>query len=96
VVFDIGLSFLKSFAWNVDDSGTAFDPVHFCMSLDRSALSLERFIDSFGIRVGYPCYGRGLFDREALIVNKAAQLFSLVVAQQDVSLYHCGKAIEKE
>jgi hypothetical protein len=96
VVFDIGLSFSKSLAWNVDDSGTAFDPVNFCMPLDRAALSLERFIDSLSVRVGYPCYGRGLLDREALIVNKAAQLFSLVVAQQDVSLYHCGKAIEKE
>jgi hypothetical protein len=96
VVFDIGLSFSKSFAWNVNDSGTAFDPVNFCMPLYRAALSLESFIDSFGIRVGYPGYGRGFLNREALIVNKAAQLFSLVVAQQDISLYHCGKAIEKK
>ena len=96
MVFDIGLSFSKTLAWNVDDSGTAFDPVQFCMSLDRAALSLESFIDSLSVRVGYPCPDRGLIDCETLIVNKAAQLFSLVVAQQDVSLYHCGKAIEKE
>ena len=87
---------MKSLAWNVDDSGTAFDPVNFCMPLDRAALSLESFIDSFGIRVGDSCPGRGLLYRETLIVNKAAQLFSLVVAQQDISLYHCRKAIEKE
>ena len=59
------------------------------MPLIRAALPLEGFIDSLSVRVGHPGPRRGLLDREALIVDQAAQLLSLLVAEQFVLfLYH--------
>lgn len=90
------LRFLKSPTWNVDNPGTHYEPLHFSMPLLCAAFSLKSFVDSFSIWVGYPGPHRGLLDRESLIVDQAAQLLSLLVGQQDVSLYHDGDAIGQE
>ena len=92
----MALRFLKTPARNVDNPGTHFEPVHFSMPLVCAAFPLKSFIDSFSIRVGYPRPRRGLLNREPLIVDQAAQLLSLLVGQQKVSLYHDGDAIGQE
>ena len=84
----MALRFLKTPARYVDNPGTHFEPVHFGMPLICAAFPLKSFIDSFRIRVGYPGPRRGLLDREPLIVDQAAQLLSLLVGQEDISLYH--------
>ena len=59
------------------------------MFFQSSLLPLIGLVDCFGIRVGNLCDACSLPNSETFLVNEATKFASLIVAQQDVLLYHC-------
>ena len=58
------------------------------MFFQSPLLPLICFVDCFGIRVWNLCDAGSLPDGETLLMNEATKFASLIVAQQDVLLYH--------
>ena len=58
------------------------------MFFQSPLLPLICFVDRFGIRVWNLCDASSFSDGETFLVNEATKFATLIVAQQDVLLYH--------